>query len=207
MLTSPGRVRTLLLRGLAGCAVVLLLLPGCRHAGRRARDAAVQVPPAPVFVGPVDEEYLAGARPMPEVPEAPEPEAPVLPEPASPPPASAGPEVRSSAHGDLFGAIREELARQRCAVEPGSEPTRGHAPDFSWLVGELQYLEVRNAWRLRYASVEDEDRYGGSVTLVEMGSLTGLRNGQRVRVEGRLVDPESRDPSPAYRVRSLQFVK
>jgi hypothetical protein len=79
----------------------------------------------------------------------------------------------------------------------------GHAPDYRWLTGELRYAQVRQAWCLRYAGEEDQDRYGGSVTLVTSGMTTGLRPGQAVRVEGELIDPESRDPSPAYRVRGL----
>jgi hypothetical protein len=206
MVMSLGRFRTLLLRSLIGCAVSLLLLPGCRHAGRRARDARTQVPPAPVLIGPIEEAVPADPPPMPGVPDT-TAELTTPSEPVPTPPSSPGHEVRSSAHGELFNAIREELARQRCALEPGTEPTRGCALDHSWLVGELQYVEVRNVWRLRYASVEDEDRYGGSVTLSDTGSLTGLRSGERVRVEGQLVDAESREPSPAYRVRTLQRVK
>jgi hypothetical protein len=94
--------------------------------------------------------------------------------------------------------------------ESSPEPARtpqigyGHAPDYSWLTGELQYVHVRNAWRVRFASVDEEDRYGGSVTLVELGSTDKLANGQFVRVEGSLVHPDSQEPSPAYRVSSLK---
>jgi len=102
--------------------------------------------------------------------------------------------------------LRDELARLRCAVEPGQEAAPSHAADYSWLIGELQYLEVRNVWRVRYATVEDEDRYGGSVVLTETGPMFGHLNGQLVRVEGQLVAPDSREPSPAYRVRHLQLV-
>jgi hypothetical protein len=41
------------------------------------------------------------------------------------------------------------------------------------------------------------------VTLTGAGLGTGLRNGQVVRVEGALIDPESRQLRPAFRVRTI----
>lgn len=84
-------------------------------------------------------------------------------------------------------------------------PRYGHAPDYSSLTGELQYSHVQKAWRLRYAPLSEEDRYGGSVTLAVADELLGqLRAGQTVRIDGRLIDPESFQPSPTYRVSRLQ---
>ncbi|MFO0807375.1 MAG: hypothetical protein U0746_01990 [Gemmataceae bacterium] len=85
-------------------------------------------------------------------------------------------------------------------------PTGGyqHSPDYTSLVGELHYNVRQNSWRLRYADVGDEDRYGGSVTLDGMGRLMqNYKTGQKVRIEGTLIDPESRDVSPAFRVRDI----
>jgi hypothetical protein len=79
-----------------------------------------------------------------------------------------------------------------------------HAPDYSWLLGELQYAHVRGAWCVHYAPPDEDDPHGGTVTLVDPGPMTGFRSGQFVRVEGSLVDPASLEPSPAYRVRSIQ---
>ncbi|MBV9125506.1 MAG: hypothetical protein JO112_19330 [Planctomycetes bacterium] len=81
----------------------------------------------------------------------------------------------------------------------------GHAPDYSWLTGELQFIHAHNVWHLRYASLGMEDRYGGSVALVETGSMSGFKSGQMVRVEGVMVNPDSHGPSPLYRVRSLKM--
>ena len=97
-----------------------------------------------------------------------------------------------------------------CAARTGSVPRRtftditahpafGHAPDYSWLVGSLDYIKSRQAWCLRYASVDEDDRYGGTVTLVDPGPMTGYRSGQLVRVKGEMVDR----PVPGYRVRAL----
>jgi hypothetical protein len=79
-----------------------------------------------------------------------------------------------------------------------------HSPGYTMLVGELQHNPRQGTWRLRYAPLDEEDRYGGCVTLDGPGRLmAGYRHGQRVRVEGELADPESREISPAFRVRDV----
>lgn len=84
-------------------------------------------------------------------------------------------------------------------------PQYFNSPDYSILFGVLDYNPRRGTWRLRYADAGDEDRYGGSVTLDGVGrQMAGYASGQFVRVEGNLVDPESHDPSPAYRVKDMR---
>jgi hypothetical protein len=90
------------------------------------------------------------------------------------------------------------------ALEVQPNPSYGHAPDYRWLTGELSFSPVRNAWRLRFADAEEDDAYGGSVTLIAPASPTTYHNGQRVRIEGELNDPCSQEPSPAYRVHYIQ---
>lgn len=86
----------------------------------------------------------------------------------------------------------------------GKKASAAHARDYSWLIGELHYVYVRDVWRLRYASADDEDPFGGSVTLTGVGPMTAYRSGQRVRVEGHVHDPQSGEPSPVYCVHSIQ---
>jgi hypothetical protein len=93
---------------------------------------------------------------------------------------------------------------RRSYADITANPCYAHAADYSSLTGELQLIHPSNIWCLRYASVEEEDRYGGSVTLIETGPMTEYTSGQCVRVEGQLVNPDSRERSPAYRVRSIQ---
>ena len=88
---------------------------------------------------------------------------------------------------------------RRTFTDITAHPAFGHAPDYSWLVGSLDYIKSRQAWCLRYASVDEDDRYGGTVTLVDPGPMTGYRSGQLVRVKGEMVDR----PVPGYRVRAL----
>src|SRR5205823_800535 len=97
----------------------------------------------------------------------------------------------------------------RVASLPESVPQAGfgHAEDYSWLTGELQYIRARNVWRLRYSPPDQEDRHGGAVVLVTDGLPSGCQSGQIVRVEGQLVNPESDEARPPYWVRSLQVLK
>jgi hypothetical protein len=124
-----------------------------------------------------------------------------LPDPAA--------EDRRLAQGTSAGKIvvaRSEPAGQHDggAGQPG--PALGHAADYTWLIGKLDYLYSRKTWIVRYADLDEEDRYGGSVTLVEdeCVSLEQFRPGQTVRVEGRVEDRESDGRCPRYRVRSLR---
>jgi hypothetical protein len=98
----------------------------------------------------------------------------------------------------------ESLAQRRSFVDITASGSFGHAEDYTWLRGEVEYSKLANGWRLRYASVDESDTYGGSVTLT--GAVGKLTDGQHVYVRGQLHDPESRKPSPAYRVDSIEVV-
>jgi hypothetical protein len=90
--------------------------------------------------------------------------------------------------------------------KPPEQIEFGRAPDYGWLQGELLFSSVRGVWRMRYAAADDDDAYGGSVTLVGIDSRLALHAGQRVRIKGRLINPRSNEPSPFYRVLSVQAV-
>lgn len=83
----------------------------------------------------------------------------------------------------------------------------GHDPNYRWLVGTLDYSRNQGAWVLRYVSYEEDDRYGGCVTLVGDTATMSLKPGQTVRVEGSMIDPESRQLQPAFEVRSIRVQK
>jgi hypothetical protein len=88
-------------------------------------------------------------------------------------------------------------------VDLTAQPWFGHAPDHRWLRGQVQFSRAANAWRLRYASVDENDPYGGSVTLVG-DDLSTLQDGQHVRVEGGLLDPDRREAGTPFRVSSIR---
>jgi len=83
----------------------------------------------------------------------------------------------------------------------------GHAPDYTWLTGKLQYSRFNKTWRLRYASVDQDDPYGGSVTIVDDLRSPGLKDGQHIHVEGRFVNPGAKGIAPPYEVTSIEIVE
>ena len=86
-------------------------------------------------------------------------------------------------------------------------PCFGHSPDYSWVCGQVEYSRVGKEWRLRYASVDETDRFGGRVTLIENTHVGYLADGQYVHVQGHLVNPNDPPGSPAvYRVEAFQLI-
>ena len=63
--------------------------------------------------------------------------------------------------------------------------TYGPTEQFRTVTGLVQ--QFRKTWRLRYAAVDQEDRYGGVVILEGGAELSRLRDGKHVRVTGQLI--------------------
>jgi hypothetical protein len=104
--------------------------------------------------------------------------------------------------------VSSPLAAQKIVASGAPAPYTGagyyHSADYGTLVGELHYNPRQNTWRLRYAKIDEEDRYGGSVTLHNVGrEMADFKTGQYVRIEGAVVEKESREVSPKYTVRDI----
>ncbi len=97
---------------------------------------------------------------------------------------------------------KDEFSRRRSYVDITAKSCFSHAPDYSWVQGELVYLHSHNCWRIRYASVDEDDKFGGGVNLIETGPMDNYKDGQCVRVQGRPSDSENKDSE--YRVTSIQ---
>jgi hypothetical protein len=82
-------------------------------------------------------------------------------------------------------------------------PCFAHAPDHCWIQGQLEYSRLSGGWRVRYASVDEVDEYGGCVTLIDDGRLGPLKDGAYVRVQGHLSGSSDRTSSRTYRVESI----
>jgi hypothetical protein len=85
-----------------------------------------------------------------------------------------------------------------------------HAEDYGWLQGTLEYVHSNSGrWKLRYAPLWAEDRFGGSVSLEPGAWLDKFREGDVIYMEGELVQPRSSDhgSSPVYRVHSIRPVR
>ncbi|HEY7423937.1 MAG TPA: hypothetical protein VH682_06795 [Gemmataceae bacterium] len=108
----------------------------------------------------------------------------------------------ASQPGPALAAAKPEMAPSTA----NPQPPFSHDPNYHSLVGILAYSKIQNAWVLRYASVEDSDRYGGSVTLANAGRMNAFKSGRFVRVEGYLIDPNSQQLRPAFQARSIRPV-
>jgi hypothetical protein len=206
------------------------LVVGCSHSHQECASCSANRPIASGYVQTMPGTYAGPsmsympqrvvAQPMPQTPvmQAPAaaatPAAAVLPPPVEPAPAPvsqvsatvpAKPEAEPApaAGYTLTGGEEKPIAR-RSYADITAKPGYGHAPDYSWVTGELQFVHVRSEWRVRYASVDEEDRYGGSLTLTEMGSMSSYSDGQMVRVTGRVIHADEREP--LYRVGSIQVL-
>jgi hypothetical protein len=84
-----------------------------------------------------------------------------------------------------------------------------HAADFSTITGQLTFAHVDGGvWVLRYADLGTEDANGGSVILARDARLSKYREGDVIRVEGRIVDSKgsSRLGGPLYQVRVINLI-
>ncbi|HEV8062933.1 MAG TPA: hypothetical protein VGP68_23840 [Gemmataceae bacterium] len=149
---------------------------------------------------------MAPASALPPVVVADPPTAPTVPTPVSmvsPAPMATPPKLLPGA--TVAAAVPVKLGAEKPVAYADSAKgvdRYGHAQDYSWLCGEVQH--THKGWRLRYASVDETDTYGGSVTLTDDGSLSQLKEGDIFVVEGRLQDPDSHTSAPVYVVSDVK---
>lgn len=190
----------------------------CTPAPVAARTAPAQLPitsSKPVISKPISNERYRAPKPEESAAiEIPVPEAPTV-EPLPTRPVQIAMEEQEEPKASTpapepfespFPA--ETAAPRRSYADITAKPEFRRAGDYSYLIGELQYHRKNGEWRLRYASIDEDDRYGGSVTLVEGAHMMiDVKEGMIVKVEGSLVDGESREPSPKYRVKDFEVLK
>ena len=83
-----------------------------------------------------------------------------------------------------------------------------HARDYSWVVGQLEYLHSKHQWRVRYSPYDVEDEFGGVVSLTGIDHLSDrFQNGMVVRVQGQIVNSEARKSSTEYYVYDLKVIQ
>ncbi len=146
---------------------------------------------------PVVQPTMPKAEPEPEMKIEPKIEPRVEPKPAVPEhqvsiPAPVSPEI---------------IPSRRSFPDITARPEFAHSTDYSSLTGTLSYIPQKSQWRLRFASIDEEDRYGGSVTLDVGQLMKDYHDGQLVKINGRMVDKDSREPSPHYQVSDVSAVK
>ncbi len=80
-------------------------------------------------------------------------------------------------------------------------------PSYGWLRGRLEYSASQRQWKLRYIPIDGAtDQFGGSVVLADGAATQGLRAGDFVTAQGRVVGASApgRGFSPRYEVASIQ---
>ena len=80
----------------------------------------------------------------------------------------------------------------------------GQANNYQVVVGQL--TQFRRAWKLRYAAIESDDKYGGSLPLTGE-NLDHLKDGQMVRVEGMVLPSEDRASGARYQVHRIEVIE
>ncbi len=209
---------------LATSLAAALLTSGCQYGRRSCPTCGMAAPPlAAAPAASSRSPYAPTMIAAPAVPRESEPsgsgDAPVMhtvAKPVSPEPPEAADEavskaapvaaVEAEAEQPTVSPYTEKPVGRRTFTDITADPHFAHDPKYHWLVGTLDYSKVEDAWILRYCSVEEDDRYGGSVTLVDLGSTAALKNGQLVRVEGSLINADSTQLRPAFHVRGLRIV-
>ncbi len=82
----------------------------------------------------------------------------------------------------------------------------GYDPAYGWLRGRLEYSASQRQWKLRYIPIDGTtDQFGGSVVLADGTQTQGLKPGDFVTAQGRVVaaSQSGRAFSPRYEVVSV----
>ena len=83
--------------------------------------------------------------------------------------------------------------------------------DYTTLTGQLFYVHADGGlWVLRYAPLDKEDRYGGSVVLASAVSMRHFREGDLVTVRGEIIKEGRASKSlggPLFRAVSVEMVE
>ena len=105
----------------------------------------------------------------------------------------------------LFRSVTgKEPATEKNAVLKSADIVFGPAENYQSITGEV--LRFGKTVRVRYAAIDQEDRYGGAVVLDGGEALRKLRDGQHVRVRGDLIPPPDRASSAHYRVLAIEVL-
>lgn len=88
-----------------------------------------------------------------------------------------------------------------------SDSNFGHSTDYKRLVGRLQRVHVPGGeWKLRYAPLDQQDEWGGSVVLAPDVRLENFDDDTVVYVEGEIIvkRPSLYLTGPLFRIRDIR---
>jgi len=119
----------------------------------------------------------------------------------------------AATHGTMSidGSETSEVMPQHLQLTKKNEQAVGRADDFSWVTGQLFRLHTSQGdmWVLRYATLDSEDIFGGSVILAPSVEMKNYRDGDVICVHGGILDP-NRNPrlgGALYRPDTISMVE
>jgi hypothetical protein len=87
----------------------------------------------------------------------------------------------------------------------------GCAPDHSWITGQLFYVHADGGrWVLRYTSVGEQDKFGGSVVLAPGVEMKNYREGDLVSVNGKVLSDARTSahlPGALYQATAINLIE
>jgi hypothetical protein len=107
-------------------------------------------------------------------------------------------------------------AQPATAQPAAAQPANGEtvqkiamADDGTWIIGELHYVHAEGGlWEVRYASYDQEDKYGGAVLLAPGVDMSKFHEGDTVFVRGQIMN-EGRSSkyvaAPLYKATSVDL--
>jgi len=110
----------------------------------------------------------------------------------------------AAALGDRSTSKGNRAAQAPLAASP--QPKFAHAPDYRWLRGQLEYLESKQQWKIRYIPIDGQtDRYGGSVVLANASAVARFHPGDFVQVQGAIapIADQSESFAPTFHVERI----
>jgi len=153
-----------------------------------------------------------------------------MPMPVGPPDGSKIVPVTVATNADQTGAVAPAVATSATPVPevvqvkadkvvfPRGEPTPArkafndvtahssfdHDPQYAWISGEAQ--KWRNEWRLRYAAVDQVDRFGGSLKLAGDAHLEKLRDGEHYKLQGQVIVVEGGQAGTVFQIEAVEQI-
>ena len=113
-------------------------------------------------------------------------------------------EVRALAGEELQSRVGDGVAQDKLLQDIAAPASYGHGSDFSWISGEVQLW--RKDIRMRYASLDEADQFGGSLSLVGEEHLEQLKDGDQLKLIGHVVIHDAKRGGPAYYVEGMQRI-
>ena len=103
----------------------------------------------------------------------------------------------------IFGASLILLNRQ-----PPKDESYTHAPDYSWVTGQLQYQDIEGGfWIIRFGSRDVP--YNGQFVLGKDPRLQNFKDGDLVKITGEISDEQASiyQAGTLYQIETIQKLK